>query len=108
MKFTKLSEIKGEEEAWDVVAELIDPIADIATDEKIRLALTGEAKLDKKAAAKYVVKAHKKEATKILALLSGQDYDTFKATITPADIFLGVITVLNDRELIDLFSRRAR
>jgi phosphoribosyl 1,2-cyclic phosphodiesterase len=32
-----------------------------------------------------------------------EEYEKFKTEITPATIFLGVVTVLNDKELIDLF-----
>ena len=103
MVFKKLNDFKGEEEAWTLVAELIDPLSDIATDEKIGAMLAGKAKMSKKDAAKYIVSNHKEAATRILALLASQDYETFKKEITPALIFMGVVTVLNDTELIDLF-----
>lgn len=101
MTFKRLCDFKGEDEAWDVIGELIDPLSDIATDPDISRMLTEKA--DKKTAAKYIVSKHKTSATKILALLAGEDYETFKQKITPAAILIGVITVLNDRELIDLF-----
>lgn len=101
--FKKLCDFKGEEEAWNAIAELIDPLADIAADEKIKEMLTGKSQIDKKSAAKYIVSNHKESATRILALLAGETYEKFKAEITPPTIFLGVITVLSDKELIDLF-----
>ena len=103
MTFKKLCDFKGENEAWKVIGELIDPLADIASDEKIREMLTGKSGLDKKGAAKYICSNHKENATKILAILAGEEYEKFRAKITPATIFLGVVTVLNDKELIDLF-----
>lgn len=99
--FKKLCDFKGEEEAWNAIAELIEPLSDIASDTKVGAYLTGEG--NKGDAAKYIATEHRIAATKILAVLAGQDYEAFKKTITPAVILIGVVTILNDKELIDLF-----
>lgn len=99
MRFYKLCDFKGEDEAWAIVANIIEPLAEIATDEKVKAELKG----DRMKLAKLIVETHKQSATKILALLAKQDYETFKKEITPAAIAIGVMTALNDTELIDLF-----
>ena len=102
MKYLKLTDFKGEDKAWEVIAELIEPLSEIASN--LNLAEKLKDKDAKKSEiAKVICKDYKTPATKILAILSDTDYETFKETVTPADILLGVITVLNDKELTDLF-----
>lgn len=102
MEYKKLSEFKGEDAAWDVIAELIEPLSEIASN--LNLAEKLKDKDAKKSEiAKVICKDYKTPATKILAILSDTNYETFKESVTPADILLGVITVLNDKELTDLF-----
>ena len=101
MEFKKLSDFKGEEEAWGVIAELIEPLGEIAEGGEIVKKFTSDT--PKAEIAKYVIKNHKSPATKILAILACVDYETFKETITPGDILIGVVSVLNDKELVDLF-----
>ena len=103
MTFKKLCDFKGEAEAWDAIAKLIEPLADIATDSTIGEFLTGKAKATKIEIAQHIAKKHYAPATKILSILAEQDYDDFKKTVNPAMILTGIITILNDKEMIDLF-----
>ena len=98
--YKKLNDFKGDK-AWDVLVDLVDPIACIATDEAVQAAFKGKAEI--KELAKTIVKGHKADVTAILATLAEKDYETFKDEITPTDILLGVVSILNDREIIDLF-----
>lgn len=98
--YKKLNDFKGDA-AWDVLIDIVDPIATIATDEEVKKAFTNKAEI--KDFARAVVKNHKAEATKILAALAEKDYETFRNEITVTDILLGVLSILKDREVIDLF-----
>lgn len=94
----KLSEIKGEE-ALDVLAEIIEPAAEIFTDEKVKAALKGEN--SKMKAAKVILKDHKKAILTIMAALEATPAEDYKPSIFALpSIILGV---LNDPELNSLF-----
>lgn len=96
--YRRLEDFKGDE-AWDVIIELVDPIAEIATDEDVKKAIT----TDLKSAAKAIVKNHKAAATTVLAVLSERDPEELRATINPIDIMAGVLSILQDANVINLF-----
>ena len=94
----KLSEIKGEE-ALDVLAEIIEPAAEIFTDEAVKKALTeGKKKLE---AVKVVLKNHKKAVIAVMAALEGVAVKEYQPPLLALPTML--MEVLNDPELQKLF-----
>lgn len=94
----KLSEIKGEE-ALDVLAEIIEPAAEIFTDEAVKKALTeGKNKLE---AVKVVLKNHKKAVIAVMAALEGVAVEEYQPPLLALPAML--LEVLNDPDLQKLF-----
>ena len=97
----KLSEIKGEA-ALDAVADLIDPITDIAKDR----ILVGLIRLKNyPEAIKLSIKAHKKCVIQILAILNQQDPNTYEPSLV--DLPRMLLDLINDPMLADLFQSQA-
>ena len=93
----KLSEIKGEE-ALDVLAEIIEPAAEIFTDENVKKALKSESRIK---AAKIILKDHKKAILTLMATLEETPVEEYKPTLLALPAL--IIEVLNDPELNSLF-----
>lgn len=94
----KLSEIKGEE-ALETLAEIIEPAAEIFTDETVKKALTeGKNKLE---AVKVVLKNHKKAVIAVMAALEGITVEEYQPPLLALPTML--MEVLNDPELQKLF-----
>ena len=93
----KLSEIKGEE-ALDVLAEIIEPAAEIFTDENVKKALKSESRIK---AAKIILKDHKKAILTLMAALEETPVEEYKPTLLALPAL--TIGVLNDPELNSLF-----
>lgn len=94
----KLSEIKGEE-AFDVLAEIIEPAAEIFTDEAVKEALTqGKNKLK---AVKVVLKEHKQATIAVMAALEGVPTEEYEPSLFALPAML--LEVLNDPDLQKLF-----
>lgn len=98
----KLSDIKGEA-AIDALADLMEPAASIFADENIQRSIrSGEPKL---LLAKKLLKLHKKEVIKILAILDGEDPATYEPTLLSLPVKL--LEILNDPDLADLFTSQS-
>lgn len=105
----KLSEIKGEK-AIEVIAELIDPVAEIASDENLKALFnirpeTGESPTDAamrvlKKSTPELLKNHKKEVIKMLAVLEGKDPDKMSLS----EIVKGLLEMASDHAFVQLFS----
>lgn len=93
----KLSEIKGEE-ALDVLAEIIEPAAQIFTDENVKKALKSESRIK---AAKIILKDHKKAILALMAALEETPVEEYKPTLLSLPAL--ILGVLNDPELQNLF-----
>lgn len=99
----KLSEIKGEQ-AIDALAELIEPAAMIFADEDIKnSAKAGEPKL---ILVKKILKGHKAEVIKILAILDGEDPAEYEPNLLTLPAKL--LEILNDPELTSLFTSQGQ
>lgn len=97
----KLSDFKGEAEAFEVIDKLLDPIAEVSADKEfLALFKDGTSKID---IAHYFVKEHSAQAVKILATLAEKDYETFKEEVTAATVLAGVLSLFSDPEMINLF-----
>ena len=92
----KLSEYK-DEEALDLLADIIEPVAFIFSDSEFIETLQE----NKLAAVRYVIKNHKKDVLAILAGLEGVPVEEYHCNIFSLPITL--IQLLNDRDLLDFF-----
>lgn len=93
----KLSQFKGPE-AYDVLAELMEPVGEICADPEIRKTAQEGSKLK---TAKALIKNHGESINKILAILNREDPETYAPNL--AQILLQVMDLLNDEELLRLF-----
>lgn len=95
----KLSEIKGER-ALDVLADLIDPVAEIFGDKEIMTALqSGKAPAK---AIKLALKNHKRAVLDMMAAIDGEDPETYQPSLFVLPKRL--LDLLNDPEVQQLFS----
>jgi hypothetical protein len=97
----KLSDIKGDE-ALDMLADLLEPIVEIATDKEI----TGNMGKDNMKAVKVAIKNHKEAITAILAILNKENPKTYKPSLLELPAML--VDVFNDEELIRLFQSQVQ
>lgn len=109
----KLSEIKGER-TLDVIAEIIEPISNIAQD-KQAAALFKREKAPKgmdarsfaieklKNAAISLIKTHKNDIISILAAIQGVSAEEYTDTLNIAKLMHDFVEIANDSEFIGLF-----
>lgn len=93
----KVSEIQGEA-ALDTLAELLEPVANIMADDVLTKLIGSGQKLK---AVQHILKSHKKDAVKILALLDGEDPETYNINLLTLPRKL--LEVMNDKDLVELF-----
>lgn len=100
----KLSEIKGVD-AIDAIADIIDPITAIMADDEIRKMMTVVPRPSELTMAKTILKRKKKEILEILAVMHGENPDTFKPSLIELPIML--LSLINEvqanEELMSLF-----
>lgn len=109
----KLSEIKGER-ALEVIADLIDPIATLAADEKVAALFKGEKRKDEdnkaytirqvKTHLPYLLKKHKKSVIEIMAALEGVSATEYTANMNLLTLPKQLLEMLNDEALLSLFT----
>lgn len=94
----KLSEYK-DDEALDLLADIVEPAAAIFADKNVKEAFRSDNKFK---AAKAIIKTHKKEIIEILARLNNTPVEEYHCNIftLPAVI----LQILQDQELVDFFS----
>ena len=95
----RLSDIKGEN-AIDVLAELMDPISEIFSDQKIK---EGYEK-NKIEAIKIALKEHKKAVIHMMAVLSLKTDEEYLKDLNMAKLPKDIFDLLNDPELESLFT----
>lgn len=93
-----ISEYKNED-AIELLADLIEPTANILSDSAIQDAF--KADVNKMQLAKMCLKAHKKDVLEILAIVNGKTAETY--TCNPITILKDLLAILNDKELVDFF-----
>jgi hypothetical protein len=93
----KISKVEGAE-ALDVWADLLEPITAIASDKEFEKLYKSKPLVF---AVKYVMKNHKSEILEVLALMQGEDVETFRPSFfeLPKMIF----ELLNDKDIQELF-----
>lgn len=111
----KLSEIKGAR-TLDVIADIIDPISVIATDEKA-MALFKRQKIPKSTDEKsfvlqrvrdhvpYLLHEHKGEIISIMAAIEGVTAEEYAAALDLGKLMADLYDLLTDEGIIPLFMR---
>lgn len=99
----KLSEFENEK-ALDVLADLLDPLSVILTDDKIKE--MSNAKASKLKIAQVLIKSHKKEVIQMLAILDDVPVEEYKVNLFTLP--KKVLEILNDSAIQDLFSSQGQ
>lgn len=97
----KLSEIQGEA-AFDVLADILEPVTTIISDPKFKELIASGNRLD---TVKYLLHNQKKPIMWIMAVIDGEDPETYKPNLLTIPIKL--VELLNDDAVIDLFTAAA-
>lgn len=100
----RLSDIKGDE-ALDVLADILEPAAEILADEQVKVKFQEDSKLK---LVSYILKNHKKNVIEIMARLDGEDPATYKYNVNLLTLPRKTLEVLNDPELVNLFTSQAQ
>lgn len=99
----RLSDYRGED-AIDLLADIIDPATEILGDTEFRDAV--RAKMPRMTLVKMVLKKHKKEILEIMAIIDGEDPETYKPSALTLPVKL--MDMLNDEELMQLFQSQGQ
>lgn len=109
----KLSQIRGDR-VLEVVADIIDPISNIATDKEAS-ELFKRVKLPEgvdpkefvisriRKSAPRLLKAHKSDIVAILAAVAGENYEEYAAKLTLVKLMEDFTELLNDEDFKALF-----
>lgn len=92
----KLSDYKNEE-ALDLLADILEPVAHIFADKEFVEKIQG----NKMSAIQHVMRNHKTDVLSILASLEGVPVEEYKCTVLTLPITL--LNILNDPDLLDFF-----
>ena len=109
----RLSDIKGDR-VFDVIADIIDPIANIASDEtasaifkreKLPEGMTAKAFLLERArkAVPALLKGHKGDIITVLATIEGVSADKYRASLTLAKLMKDTAELMTDEAFGELF-----
>lgn len=111
----RLSQIKGDR-VFDVIAEIIDPIANIAQDNDA-MALFKREKVPEgmdstqffisrmKKAVPALLKSHKKDVVTILATINGVSNEEYLKNVTMASLIKDLFEMITDEELLSFLSQ---
>ena len=109
----RLSDIKGDR-VFDVIADIIDPIANIASDEtasalfkreKLPEGMTAKSFLLERArkAIPALLKCHKRDIITVLATIEGVSADDYRESLTLAKLMQDTAELLTDEAFGELF-----
>lgn len=96
MIMKKLSEYK-DEEALDLLADLLDPVTEMALDEKFQDAMSGS----RIQFVKFAIKNHKESVMQILAVLSGVPREEFHCNVLTLPMMF--MEMIKDKDLMSFF-----
>lgn len=95
-----LADIK-DDEALDLLADILDPVIEIASDPKVK-EMVGDEKISRVQAVQYVIKNHKKPIMQILAMLDGVPVEEYHCNLLTLPAKL--LAIFNDPEVMKLFT----
>jgi hypothetical protein len=103
----KLSEFK-DDEAMDVLVEILEPSANLIKNNKFKLAIRGDKekgiKPNKMQAIKIAITENRKDVVKIMATLNETPVEEFHYNLLTLPKMM--VELFNDKELIDFFQYR--
>ena len=110
----RLSDIKGER-VFDVMADLIEPVASLATDENVSKFFSKATPEEGQSMRDYAIarirecvpsllRDHKEELCAILSSIEGVTVDEYVSKLTMASLVNDVIELLNDSEFLAFFA----
>lgn len=110
----KLSEVKGDR-VLDVIADVIDPIANIAQDKDVAAMFKREAVPDGMEAHEFfaarmrksvpaLLKGHKSDIIAILAAIEGVATEQYAASLNLAKLFTDIMELLTDDAFVNFLS----
>lgn len=94
----KITDFKNED-AIELIADLIEPISEISTDKELVELLKKDNKIK---AIQQGLKNHKSSIIQILAILNGVPVEEYSCN--PITITKDLLVILNDKELMEVFS----
>lgn len=94
----RLSEVKNED-ALDMLADLIEPASEILADKKVQELIKTK---NRGAIIKGLIKDHKKTIIEILAIIDGVPVEEYEVNVFTLPIKL--LDLLNDKELVSFFT----
>lgn len=98
----RLSEYK-DEQALDLLADLIEPASCIIADENVAEALKAGKRM---AAVKTAIKGHKPEVMELLAVMEGVPVEEYHCNVLTVPMRL--LEILNDEELMAVFTSQVQ
>lgn len=101
-----ISDIKGEA-ALDAFADMIDPAMEIMTDPAISAAYKNPGTTMAQLVG-LIVKSHKQSIIKIMAILDGEDPETYADKINILTVPAKLMEIINDPEIKSLFPSQGR
>lgn len=101
----KLSDYKGEE-ALDKLVDLLEPVIEITSDKEIAALAKEKPPVFK--IVRLAIKNHKKQVIEILAILDGEDPKTYAEKVNLFTLPIKLLEVLNDPELMSLFTSQGK
>ena len=93
----KFSDFRGAD-ALDLFADLLDPIANIASDEKFRAMVGKSGRAD---IARYLLKDKKADVLEILAKMNGTTVEEYNANAI--EMLSQLMEIINDKEFVKFF-----
>lgn len=98
----KLSEYK-DEEALELLADILDPITDILADQEVVKAFTKKSKLQ---GIGLAIKKHKRAVFECLAILEGVPVKDYHCNVITLPIT--ILDIINDKDLIAFFGSQSQ
>lgn len=96
----KISDYKNED-AIELLADLLDPVEEIATDDEVKAAMTGDNVVPMRIA-KVILKKHPKAIMEIFARIDGTAVDEYEISVP--EILGKLIGLFNDKEFMAFFT----
>ena len=100
----KISEYKNED-AIELLADIIEPTVEILTDKNIQAIFTGQ-KFNKMHVVKVLLKDHQRSIVEIMAALDGKTYEEYEFNLITGTKQL--LELLNDEALISFFQSQGQ
>lgn len=97
----KLSEYK-DEEALDLLANIIEPITEIVIDKEV----VKKFKKNKLSGISHAIKRHRTAVFACMAALNGETVETYHCNIV--SLPKTILDIINDKELIDFFASQSQ